>query len=197
MKIFSLVYSNFAHLDKVFPDAQLIGPDDVVNHKISKGDIVIFHGGTDINAALYGEVPSKYNDSPDHGRDAYEIDIYKECVEVGAFCLGICRGAQLLCVLNGGKLIQHIADGSHRMCNHELTFTKDNLFYDRPITTNSDHHQAMLPSKEGVLIAYHKDICEMVWYPLTSTFCVQGHPEWLSDSEEFVVFVNNFIKEHM
>ena len=90
MKIHSLYYNDFAHLEKVFPQAVRV--HNPITSQIGKGDIVIFHGGTDISSHLYGEVPSKYNQSPDHNRDTYEVDIYRHAQEVGAFCYGICRG---------------------------------------------------------------------------------------------------------
>jgi gamma-glutamyl-gamma-aminobutyrate hydrolase PuuD len=92
------------------------------------------------------------------------------------------------------------------MCNHIVWLRDDKGFYSIPLTTNSDHHQAMLPSGTYELIAAASfeddnpddmDICEMLWYPDTRTFCVQAHPEWCSESEPFVVFVNDFIKEKM
>jgi putative glutamine amidotransferase len=187
MRLHSLWYNDYAHLEKVFPDAQrTFNP---LSTQIQKGDIVIFHGGTDVSSHLYGEVPSKYNQHPDHNRDTYEKHMYESAVAVGAFCYGICRGAQLLCVLNGGKLIQHIHDGSHTMRRHKLD--------DRPFSVNSDHHQAMLPSGNYETIAKDGDIYEMLWYPDSRTFCVQAHPEWCGEQEPFVVFVNDFIKEKM
>lgn len=195
MKLVSLTYNDFAHLDEVFPEAEKVYISSKWDWKLSdfdKDTIFIFHGGTDIGSGLYGEIRHPANQPTNVSRDAFEISIYAAAQTVGAFCYGICRGAQLLCVLNGGKLIQHLPEvykDNHSMCNHRLD--------DRPFQVNSDHHQAMIPTKEAEVLGSLNNIPEIVWYPKTRSFCVQGHPEWLPIDNEFVQFCNSFIKEHL
>jgi gamma-glutamyl-gamma-aminobutyrate hydrolase PuuD len=190
MRIYSLTYNDFAHLDVLFPDAELVCIGSA--HSVAKffpceEDIVIFHGGVDINPALYNDRPHPMTQKPNTPRDIIEVECMKKALEVGAFIYGICRGAQLACALNGGKLNQHIT--GHTGSNHSL----DQL----PFKSNSCHHQAMLPEGNFEVIATHGDIYEMLWYPETKCFCVQGHPEWLGFNDPMVQFCNNFIREHM
>lgn len=190
MKIYSLTYNDFAHLDVLFPEAERVVIGTIHEAAVffpKSEDIVIFHGGVDINPELYNDRPHPYTQTPNKTRDAVESACMTRAIEAGAFIYGICRGAQLACVLNGGKLNQHIT--GHTGGGHKL----DQL----PFRTNSCHHQAMLPKGNFEVIATHGDIYEMLWYPETKCFCVQGHPEWLGFDDPMVQFCNNFIKEHM
>ena len=82
----------------------------------TKPHLIAFMGGTDIQPKLYGENPIAETESPDAYRDAKEIDLYKTYENIPK--LGICRGAQLINVLNGGSLYQDV-DG-HEYGHHPI-----------------------------------------------------------------------------
>lgn len=179
-------------MDHLLQDAglrQTNSPDDA--------DILVFNGGQDIATEIYSEVPIFV--SIPHKmtrRDYYEVGLYDEYVG-RKFMLGICRGAQLLNCLNGGKLWQHVD-------NHQRDHEMLDLTTGEVIKVTSTHHQMMRPNPELAQIigvanesskkyaenddifsedpeVENKDI-EVVWYRNTRCLCIQGHPEYVPGS---------------
>jgi GMP synthase-like glutamine amidotransferase len=174
-----------------------------ISSSLQRAEIVIFSGGTDVDPSVYGQGRHNKTQPPDTDRDRIEQAIYHACVAKKKYLIGICRGAQLLNVLNGGQLWQHI-DGHHGP--HPL------IYYDEgqnkvmvPVT--SDHHQLMKPTADGRLWGvateshrrespgivqttskYHNSDPEIVFYKATRSLCYQPHPEWgiASDRDLFM-----------
>lgn len=73
-------------------------------------DAFVLTGGGDIDASRYGGRPHALNYSVDHDRDALELAIARRLIDSGMPTLGICRGAQILNIVEGGDLIAHIPD---------------------------------------------------------------------------------------
>jgi len=176
-----------------------------------EADLVIFSGGSDVNPKLYGEVqhPKTYfNDR----RDQEDIAVYRDCLDHGVPMLGICRGAQFLHVMNGGKLYQDVDGhyGDHSMFD---------IFNKRTIPKiSSVHHQMVIENKKMEVLAISvgqskkraatpskieegdsNDI-EAFWYKDTCCIGIQGHPEyrgyyqyaqWTFDLLEELVVHNN------
>lgn len=167
---------------------------------------IVFTGGADINPELYRERPLHTT----HfivARDKAEIRLFELFKKNKKPMIGICRGGQLLNVLNGGRLIQHIDKHS-----------SDHLIYDlrskETFLGTSIHHQMMIPGPSGDVLAkagrasvYHSfDQCyednsnpddrpvtlwndnEVIAYPKTRTLCYQGHPEIGSTTERDYFF---------
>ena len=153
-------------------------------------DIVVFCGGSDVTPYYYGERPhpSTHNNVR---RDAFEKEVYLRYKKIQK--IGICRGAQFLCVLNGGKLYQDI-QGHHKP--HSIT----DLFTGEVVEVTSDHHQACIPLPDWGIIANsttkHAETYNSVfdnitfpeafYVPKDGSLCVQFHPEWgLKSCEEY------------
>jgi gamma-glutamyl-gamma-aminobutyrate hydrolase PuuD len=163
--------------------------------------ILVFNGGADIGTSIYNELPVFRGIPANQGnRDRDEIQLYERFVG-SKFMMGICRGAQLLNCLNGGKLWQHVD-------NHQVDHQMLDLLTGKVIKVTSTHHQMMKPNLDlGQVIGianrsyvkmsegidnkkYHlpmnledgKDI-EVVWYPNTRSLCIQGHPEYVPGTE--------------
>lgn len=172
---------------------------EVVIHKtkdiknVKDIDLVLFTGGEDVNPSVYGEKQGKHTSFNDN-RDYKEIATFNLLNGVVPF-LGICRGNQLLTVLSGGKLIQHVENHGR---DHNIV-TKSGLRY----KMTSSHHQMIYPFNlsDNIydLIAYSEhfqshtylngdnieiDLSndflepEIVYYKNTNSLCIQGHPEW-------------------
>lgn len=165
-------------------------------------EYAMFTGGGDVSPELYGEVKGASH-GINVGRDADELDYFTWCLELNIPMIGICRGAQLLTVANGGSLIQDVS--GHR-APHEATTING-----KDIVVTSTHHQMMYPQKnlqEGedfIVLAWSKNRLstyysgsnkqvfkpvegfvepEMVWYPKSKSLAIQFHPEHAIFKEE-------------
>lgn len=169
-------------------------------NELTADDTVLFDGGTDIDADIYNEKRHPLAQQPDYMRDQVERVYFRRAQGVGASCIGVCRGAQFLCALSGGKLIQHVT--GHGGPRAHVIRTNDG----REILASGDHHQMMyledvqdyelLAWAEG-LGEYHceygKTITtgeepEVVWFPQTKSLCIQPHPEWMQHLMSFPIY---------
>jgi len=121
--------------------------------------------------------------------------------------LGICRGMQLINVLEGGKLIQDLDNGNERHRKEELDkehgidVREGTLLYNTANIVNgivnSAHHQAIDPDALGsnlVVNAYDDDYTDNVNIIEGLEFkdksdkafmlCVQWHPERMKNKQE-------------
>lgn len=162
---------------------------DFTDGRTPKFDIIAFMGGTDIETTLYGEQPLAQTQQPDTRRDKKEIALYKTYEHLPKF--GICRGAQLLNVLNGGSLYQHVT--GHTYGNHDIVD-----IYGTRVSSSSVHHQMMIPAPNSTVIAWSEPLTqfrfrekaaeaagefdpEVLWIKEKRELLVQGHPEFGPD----------------
>ncbi len=74
-------------------------------------DALILTGGAgDVNPALYGEERHPETGPVQEERDAYELALARAAVERDVPTLGICRGMEVLNVVYGGSIEQHLPD---------------------------------------------------------------------------------------
>ncbi len=72
--------------------------------------LIVTGGAGDVNPALYGEEPHPETGPVQDERDAYELALVRAAVERRMPVLGVCRGMQILNVVYGGGIEQHIPD---------------------------------------------------------------------------------------
>jgi acyl-CoA reductase-like NAD-dependent aldehyde dehydrogenase/GMP synthase-like glutamine amidotransferase len=173
---------------------------------IYKCDAFILTGGVDVHPSFYdGE--TDYDNSPDLfqlERDRFEEKIYRYSQINNLPLLGICRGMQLVNVLQGGKLIQDLDSGNERHRKeetdkeHTIVTSNDTLLYkiagSLSGNVNSAHHQAIDPRAIGdnLEVNAHDDddkkIIEGLEFKDKSNkafmLCVQWHPERIKGKEE-------------
>ena len=163
---------------------------------IHKADIVQFIGGADVNPELYGErlITGTHCDFHADKRDKTAWDASADKMKVG-----ICRGGQFVNVMNGGRMWQHVEGhnrGVHAISDLLFSTDRDNL---DEISVTSTHHQMMIPSAKGELLAFGNNIAyghksnggstptkvdaEVVWYSDTKSLCFQPHPEYRGHPE--------------
>jgi putative glutamine amidotransferase len=173
--------------------------------------LVITGGAFDVDPALYGEGEQRHATvTLKEKRTAFEFAITRGALARNLPILGICGGEQLLNVVLGGPLIQHIPDAvpnalAHEQPNprhepgHSVTITPGSLLHritgvtDLPV--NSAHHQAVRAPAPGlVATAFAPDgVIEAIEHP-GQRFClgVQWHPEYLvsdGDRRSLVAFI--------
>ena len=81
--------------------------DDAVLDRL---DAIVFAGGADLDPALYGEQPHAETTGLRPERDAAEVPLMRAALDRDLPLLGVCRGMQLLAVVCGGTLVQHLPD---------------------------------------------------------------------------------------
>lgn len=108
-----------------------------VRHDMKGVDLVQFTGGEDVSPKLYGEAdhPKTYTNPL---RDKREILVYRLALKKGIPMAGICRGAQFLNVMCGGKLWQDVD-------NHAIAGTHEavDVISGEVFDVTSTHHQMM------------------------------------------------------
>ena len=120
---------------------------------IKDADLLVYLGGADIDPALYNQPrhPATQTLSPYMLDERTKKEILAFMLSPDKVKLGICRGAQLLNVLNKGSLFQHVAGGYH-VRKHSIG-TIDGKKFDN---CSSTHHQMMIPNikRGGKVLAW-------------------------------------------
>ncbi len=180
--------------------------------------LMVTGGNFDVDPALFGDTERHESVIVKEHRTGFEMAITRGALERDKPVFGICGGQQLLHVILGGKLIQHIPDAvpdslAHEQPNprdeagHEVLIKEDTLLHQivgvEKLAVNSAHHQAALDEPNGVIInARSPDgVIEGIEKD-TYTFClgVQWHPEFdinAGDAKIFRAFVAAAGKERI
>lgn len=90
--------------------AALLPPDspELAASVVARLDAVVVAGGPDVDPPRYGAGRDPRTGPPAPERDAWESALIGAALESGTPLLGICRGMQLLNVVLGGTLTQHL-----------------------------------------------------------------------------------------
>ncbi|MYS16772.1 gamma-glutamyl-gamma-aminobutyrate hydrolase family protein [Streptomyces sp. SID4982] len=88
----------------------LLPPDDpsLAPEVVARLNGVVIAGGPDIDPARYGAARTPRCGPPAPERDAWELALIEAALAARVPLLGICRGMQLLNVVLGGTLVQHL-----------------------------------------------------------------------------------------
>lgn len=200
--------SSIDPFDTLFDEAK-----DVLKDGFANVDAVILWGGEDWHPSYYNEKPHFWNGKKDTNpsiRDVAEWKTMLFCKHHKIPMIGVCRGAQGLCIAAGGKLVQHV-DNHGR--NHLLeTYDK------KEIWANSTHHQMMYPydiphellawttfnqsrvyedAKGEMPEMKGKKEPEIVYFPTINSIAIQGHPEYSTAPMEFVEYCRQVVKDFL
>ncbi|BFT65979.1 gamma-glutamyl-gamma-aminobutyrate hydrolase family protein [Parvimonas parva] len=187
---------------------------EATREMVEKVDGIILSGGHDVNPYYYGEDPMLKIGELFPERDVFDMELYKTAIELKKPIFGICRGYQIINVINGGTLYQDLSyadfvkikhdqvdnptQATHFVELEEGTFLKNIL--GEKYKVNSFHHQILKDVAPGFkVVAKSSDgVIESIEKITEDNFVigVQWHPEMLSASnEKSQAIFNAFVKK--
>lgn len=174
-------------------------------------DAVLFTGGVDMHPRHFGQHPKCGLGEVDEERDEFEIALYRALRKSGKPAFGICRGVQVINVLEGGTLIQHLPDNPEfwvdhaqvarpPVLGHVVSFAEGSRLaaaHGEGTLVNSYHHQAIdevAPTLQAVATAPDglveavegEGMLAVQWHP-ELTF--QAHPQTLGTFQAFMTLL--------
>ena len=186
--------------------------DVEIVYELDKAQLVVFTGGEDVTPYFYG-CEKHHTTYSNIKRDQLEKEIFDKIDPNKQVCLGICRGSQFLCVMNGGKLVQNVSNHAigytHAITDgnkiYQITSTHHQMQYPFDLNENdydilfishgveSDYYEGdgikprLIFKREPEIVLYHKE-------KLPKCLAVQGHPEMMPNSPVSEM-INNLIKD--
>lgn len=139
-------------------------------------DGLLIPGGVDMDPATYGETMRPEVGRLDPSRDTVELEMVRWAIADGLPVLGLCRGAQVINVAQGGTLWQDIPAQVGRTIQHDCYPTKgfarthlahpvaltpgsrleallEGASTDGAVRVNSMHHQSVKTLGEGLMVS--------------------------------------------
>ena len=180
---------------------------DTIQQVAQRIDGLLLSGGKDVDPVWYGEEPAGVQEI-DPCKDFLEMTLTKLVLGRNIPILGICRGAQMLNVVCGGTLHQHLQGLKHyqkaptNYPTHEIDIKQDTLLYKiigkENVRVNSFHHQSIKDiapgfivsavAKDGVIEAIEKKDQQFI-------LGLQFHVEYFYEKEPFNHIFLYFVKE--
>ena len=182
---------------------------------IKDADVVLFTGGEDVSPKIYGRKAIRQTFANPE-RDDIEVRVYN-MIKPNQLCIGVCRGSQLMCALNGGLLVQdvsgHAIFGTHPIITlegeiFEITSTHHQMQY--PYSLPKDYYDivaicdsrrsryyegldeteipALVSNGEPEIVLYHVP-------GKPKALAIQGHPEVMRPNSPTVEWLNKKINE--
>lgn len=186
-------------------------PDRAAEYLDLIDGLVITGGAFDVDPSLFGAGERHPTVITKDRRTAFELAVTRGAIERDLPVLGICGGQQLLHVVLGGQLIQHIPDEVPEALAHEQPNPRDEpghsvavkpgtllhrIVGTERLDVNSAHHQAAKGEPDGVIInAVAPDGVIEGIEAVDRKFCigVQWHPEYGVSAGDAAIF-QAFIK---
>ncbi len=175
-----------------------------IDEQLDLIDGLVLTGGDDYDSALYGATPHPKTVTLHPDRQFYDIELARAAIRRKIPVLAICGGLQLVNIVCGGRLIQHLPEDGRIAHNcpgqkaaHDVTVVPNTklarILGRSSVTVNSTHHQAAERIGSGLRAAAHS--ADGVVEALESsgeTFlvCIQWHPERLAaeSAEQLALF---------
>lgn len=171
-------------------------------------DGIIFTGGCNVESQWYGEKPLKEEPKEDLLRNHFERDLFLAAKKRKKPILGVCRGCQLINVMQGGSLVQNIDNQLKTEVYHKGTGCKidekihkvtlcgnyllKDVYNEGEVQVNSFHEQCIKKVGPDLKVAAkccEDGVIEGVEYEgdfyMTG---VQWHPEGMEDEKQFKLF---------
>lgn len=140
--------------------AVLVPPDDEgIDEVLDALDGLVFSGGNDMAPDSYGAEADPATNGTNPARDRGELALLTAALERDLPVLAICRGVEVLNIVRGGDLVQHLPD----VVGHEDHRTVVGEFSEHPVRVDpssrigevraavkSHHHQGLGRIGEGL-----------------------------------------------
>ena len=133
--------------------AVLIPPDDEgIDAVLDALDGLVFSGGNDVSPESYGAEADPATNGTNPARDRGELALLRAALERDLPVLAICRGVEVLNVVRGGDLVQHLPDvlghEEHRavvgeFSEHAVRVDPSSRIGEAHTPVKSHHHQGL------------------------------------------------------
>ena len=167
-------------------------------------DALVLAGGADVDPARYGAERSPRTGPAAPDRDDAELALLAAALERDLPVLAVCRGLQLLTVLRGGTLVQHLPD----VVGTDLHVPSPGTYGDNAVRIAPGSRLAGLVGTEATWACHHHQAVDRLGEGLTAVAWardgtveaaeldgvrfvvgVQGHPEVGDDARLFTGLV--------
>ncbi len=169
--------------------ALLVPPStEGVEETLDALDGLIFSGGIDIDPAAYGADRHETTDPAQAHRDAGELALLEAALARDLPTLAICRGFQLLNILRGGDLVQHLPETLGHSGHREVLGT----FSEHAVEVKDGTRLAGIlgPRHPAVQSSHHQGIGRVGDGLVETAWAEDGSLEGLEDPEkQFAVAV--------
>jgi putative glutamine amidotransferase len=132
-------------LEQAGARVRIHGPDRVGLDLAGADALVLSGSTTDVHPRTYGEPLDPRSVDPDLNRDLRDLAALRVALRDDIPVVGVCRGSQLLSVLFGGSLSQHVErhDGDRSHGVETATRSAARRALGTGVEVVSDHHQAV------------------------------------------------------
>jgi gamma-glutamyl-gamma-aminobutyrate hydrolase PuuD len=169
--------------------ALLVPPSEhAVDETLAVLDGLVFSGGIDIDPSHYGADRHPATDPAQARRDAGELALLGAALERDIPTLAICRGFQLLNVLRGGDLVQHLPE----TVGHDRHRETLGVFSEHPVEVKEGTRLASIlgPRHDSVRSSHHQGVGKIGDGLVETAWAEDGSLEGLEDpTKRFAVGV--------
>jgi gamma-glutamyl-gamma-aminobutyrate hydrolase PuuD len=142
---------------------------DGIEETLDALDGLVFSGGSDIDPELYDDQPHPETKDVARGRDDAELALLRAALDRDMPVLAICRGSQLLNVVQGGDLVQHLPEAvghdghketSGTFSDHAVAIEEGTLLHQlvgKHSPVKSHHHQGFGRVGHGLRVSAHAE----------------------------------------
>ncbi|MBU8814417.1 gamma-glutamyl-gamma-aminobutyrate hydrolase family protein [Mycolicibacterium goodii] len=153
--------------------------------RLAAFDGAVLPGGADLEPCRYGAEPAPQTKDTMGFQDDFDLGVIRAVLDLDLPTLAICRGLQVLNVVLGGTLVQHITETTtpHHNAVHPVSVVSGSRLHSivgtDTIDVSSYHHQAIdrLGGDLTVTGVAADGVIEAVEHRRADILAVQWHPE--------------------